>query len=289
MNCTHEELIDTLRPSLTPDVLHGGGFVRTAIAAATLGALVRVGAYEIADPLLVSAMSEAVAAGRRFDATAQAVTLTESLAMQGRILAAERLLAEIDFTDTDRFAQCGTVQHRWLAALRERPGLEPLTIRAVPSMIAPGLAAIGFSSAMFITELIGRVQLLEGDHAGALANFDRLGSAAERHSVRNPSFVPWRAGRCAALAGLGRTKEGADAAEENLELARAFGAPVTVAEALACVARFRPPEAQVVLLDEAIDLISTHVGRVAPMLAADRSRLCQASCRRRGRCTDRLS
>ena len=245
MNCTHEELIDTLRPSLTPDVLHGGGFVRTAIAAATLGALVRVGAYEIADPLLGSAMSEAVAAGRRFDATAQAVTLTESLAMQGRILAAERLLAEIDFTDTDRFAQCGTVQPRWLAALRERPGLEPLTVTGHPQHDRPRAGrAIGFSSAMFITELIGRVQLLEGDHAGALANFDRLGSAAERHSVRNPSFVPWRAGRCAALAGLGRTKEGADAAEENLELSRAFGAPVTVADALACVARFRPPEAR---------------------------------------------
>jgi DNA-binding CsgD family transcriptional regulator len=44
---------------------------------------------------------------------------------------------------------------------------------------------------------------------------------------------------------------------ENLALARQFGSPVTVAEALACAARFQPPAAQVMLLEEAVNLIAS--------------------------------
>ncbi len=256
LNCTHDQLIDIVRKSLTSDALFGGGFVQSAIAVAALSTLVRIGAYEIADPLLGAAMTEARTAGRRFDTTTYAVILAESLAMQGRILAAERLLAEVEFGDRDRLEPCATMQRRWFAALRERPVHQPPSTQVIPSTVALGLAEIGVSAAMFVTETLARVQLLEGDFIGALANFDRLGSAAAQCSVRNPAFVPWRAGRSAALAGLGRSSEGAAAAEENLELARAFGSPITIAEALACVARFQPPEAQVALLSEAIDAIS---------------------------------
>ncbi|MGZ7023051.1 MAG: helix-turn-helix transcriptional regulator, partial [Ilumatobacteraceae bacterium] len=86
--------------------------------------------------------------------------------------------------------------------------------------------------------------------------FDRLSSAAERGLVRNPTFAPWRAGRSAALAGLGRQSEGASLARENLKLAWAFGCPITIAEALACVARFQQPEDQVDVLNEAVELVA---------------------------------
>ncbi len=256
LNSTHDQLIGALQASLTPEVVRGGGFVHSVVLVAALSALVRIGAFEVADPLLESAMTAARTAGRKLEANACCVVLAESLAMQGRIHAAERLLADADFDDGDARSSCVVIQRRWFAALRERPGHESIALRIIPSVTVPGLAELGASAAMFVTETTARVQLLDGDFAGALANFDRLGLMAEQYAVRNPSFSPWRAGRSTALAGLGRTKEGAALAAENLELARAFGSPITIADALACVARFRPPEQQVVLLNEAIDVIS---------------------------------
>jgi DNA-binding CsgD family transcriptional regulator len=118
------------------------------------------------------------------------------------------------------------------------------------------LSDLGFSASMLLAETSARVQLLEGDWAGALASFDRLSAVAASVSVQNPSFVPWRVGRCTALAELGRLDEGAALADENLRLARAFGCPMTVAEALACVARFADPATQIGLLEEAITMLS---------------------------------
>ena len=96
---------------------------------------------------------------------------------------------------------------------------------------------------MFLAEITGRVQMLEGDWASTLASFDRLGTAAHQFAVSNPALAPWRAGRCTALGYLDRHGEGAALAEENLRLARQFGAPVTIATALAVIAGFQAPAA----------------------------------------------
>ena len=76
---------------------------------------------------------------------------------------------------------------------RTRRPRQHIAIRVIPTTAAPGLAELGASTAMFLAETTGRVQLLEGDWASALTNFDRLGAAAEQFSVHNPSFAPWRA------------------------------------------------------------------------------------------------
>lgn len=256
MHGTHDQVIDELLPLLTADVLQSGGLVKTTTVAASLSALVRLGAYEIADPMLGSAIAGATSSGRRLDAVTYAVVLAESLAMQGRIAAAERLLADLGSDDGAVISWCSSMAMRWLAALREHAGHEPVTLVAIPTLSAPGLAELGASAAWFAAELAGRTQLLEGDSARALNSFDRLGAAAQECGVTNPSFAPWRVGRSSALAGLGRFQEGAEVAGENLELARRFGSPVAIAEGIACVAQFRPAKEQVVLLDEAITLIS---------------------------------
>jgi DNA-binding CsgD family transcriptional regulator len=108
---------------------------------------------------------------------------------------------------------------------------------------------------MFLAETTGRVQLLEGDWASALTNFDRLGSGAEKFAVHNPVFAPWRDGRCSALAELGRHSEGAELADENLRLAREFGSPINIAAALAVKARFEASGQQSELLEEAVAAI----------------------------------
>ena len=256
LECTHEQLLDALRPVLTPDALGGGGLVHTAIIASSLSALVRTGAYATADPLIRSAIFEAQTTGRQLDASAFTLVLAESLAMQGRVLAAEEALTGIRLDGEDAISQCAAMQTRFFAALRERGGYAPITATVIPTTLAPGLAELGSSAGMILAEVTARVQLLEGDPASALGNFERLRSAAEKSSVRNPSFAPWRAGRAAALAALGRKKEGAAIAAENLQLARSFGSPVTVAEALACAARFQSADAQVDLLDEAVAVVA---------------------------------
>lgn len=256
LECTHDELLDALRPLLTPDVLGGSGLVQTAVIAASLGALVRIGAYATADALIRSAITEAQSTGRRLDASAFTLVLAESLAMRGRVLAAEQALTGIHLDRDDVISQCAAMQARFFAALRERGGYAPIPVTVIPTTLAPGLAEFGASAGMILAEVTARVQLLEGDPASALSNFDRLRSSAEQSSVRNPSFAPWRAGRATALAALGRTKEGAAVAAENLQLARSFGSPVTIAEALACSARFQPAAVQVTLLQEAVALVT---------------------------------
>ncbi len=256
MHGAHTQVIDTLVPLLTADVLESGEFAKTTTVAASLSALVRMGAYEIADPMLRSAIAAATTSRRGLDAVTYAVVLAESLAMQGRIVAAERLLVELLPDDDSVITRCATTALRWFAALRERGGLEPISVSAVPTLAALGIAELGASAAWFDTELSGRIQLLDGDYTAALASFDRLAAAAQERGVCNPAFAPWRVGRSAALGGLGRIEEGAELARENLELARRFGSPFAIAQGLAGVAQFHPPSEQVLLLDEAITTIS---------------------------------
>jgi DNA-binding CsgD family transcriptional regulator len=256
LECNYEQLVDRLRFLLTPDLLNGGGFVQSAIVAAALSALVRVGAYTTAEPLIRSAITEAESTGRQLDAAAYTLVLAESLSMQGRVLAAEQSIADINLHGDNVISRCAAMQAQFFAAMRERAVREPIPEPIIPPALAPGLVELGASAGMFLTELTARVQLLDGDAQSALTNFDRLASATELASVRNPAFVPWRAGRCAALARLGRTHEGAALARKNLKLAWAFGAPIIIADALASVARFQTSEDQVDLLNEALTLVA---------------------------------
>jgi DNA-binding CsgD family transcriptional regulator len=256
LECTYGELVKTLQRLLTPDLLRGGGLVQRAIIAESLSALVRVGAFATADPMIRSAIAEAHAAERRRDAAAYTVVLAESLTLQGRVVAAEQALTGINRDGDDVISQCAAVQARLFAALRERGGHEPISQSVVLKVLALGSAELSSPSGMFLVEITARLQLLEGDWASALINLDRLESGADQASIRNPALAPWRACRSAAMAGIGRKSEGAALAVENLRLAQEFGSPITIAEALACAARFQPADVQVDLLNQAVALVS---------------------------------
>lgn len=255
MECTHDELVTNL-PRLMVDVLGGAGLVHTSIVAAGLAALVRVGAYEVAQPLLRTVIAESEQSGRRDDANAYRLILAESLAMQGRVVAADQALSSVRLDRPDLVSRCAAMQLRFFADLRERALHEPLVVAAVPPSFAPGMARLGSSASMFLAEMTARVQSLEGDWLDALANWDRVAAGAHEAMVDNPSLAPWRLGKSIALSELGRLKEGAAIAAQNLELSRRFGSPVTIAEALACAARFAPADAQVDLLTEAVSLLA---------------------------------
>ncbi len=267
LKTSHDELLVSLRTLLTPEVLSPAGFVHSVIVGAALHALVRMGAHEIADPLLRSAINESTNSTGNTGSAGLTLILAESLAMQGKVIAADHLVRHLNGEPGSAVRQCIIMERRWFAALRERGAHGSDLAGFAVKMAAPGLSDLGFSAAMLLAETSARVQLLEGDWSAALATLDRLSAIADSVSVQNPAFVPWRVGRCAALAELGRFEEGAALAAENLRLARVFGCPMTVAEALACVARFEAPAAQIGLLQEAIT-----------MLAGTPAELCAATC-----------
>ncbi len=256
MRMTYADLLESLRTLLTTEVLRPAGFVHSVIVGAALHALVRIGAHEIADPLLRSAINESGGSSGHYAASGYSVILAESLAMQGKVIAADQLVRQLNGEPGSALRQCIVMERRWFAALRERGNHGADAASFAVKMAAPGLSDLGFSASMLLAETSARVRLLEGDWLGVLATLDRLNAIADSVSVKNPAFVPWRVARCAALAELGRFEEGIALAEENLELARSFGCPVTIAEALACVAKFEPPVAQVGLLQDAIQMLS---------------------------------
>lgn len=81
--------------------------------------------------------------------------------------------------------------------------------------------------------LNSHIELLiaERDFDRALAATDEYASRFD-HIVRNPMDAPWRSHRALALAGSGRHEEGLALVEDELRLARAWGAPGTVARSL---------------------------------------------------------
>ncbi len=275
LDCTHEELLAALRPLLTPDVLGCSGLVQTAVLVASLGALVRIGACTTADPMIRSAITEAQATGRRLDASALTLVLAESLAMQGRVLAADQALTGIRLDGDDVISRCAAVQTRYFAALRERGGYAPIRVDGDPDRLRARACRARYVGRDDPDRGHGSSSTARGRH-GERSHQLRPTPLGRRTSLRTEPLVrPVASGRAAALAALGRKKEGTAVAAENLQLARVFGSPITIAEALACAARFQPANVQAALLEEAVDLVAGTDRGVAAMQPADRSRFRQ--------------
>lgn len=78
-----------------------------------------------------------------------------------------------------------------------------------------------------------RLMLAEGRFEAAYAEACEVGARRERQGRPNPTWDGWRSTAAVALAHLGRRAEASRLAEIELAAARAFGAPVPIARALA--------------------------------------------------------
>jgi DNA-binding CsgD family transcriptional regulator len=95
----------------------------------------------------------------------------------------------------------------------------------------------------------------------------RLLELAEAHAARharvlNPAYNPWREYKIRALAKLGRTEEARELAEENLRLARHWGAPGTVGAAVRAMARVSAPDEMLANLEEAAAVLDGGTARL---------------------------
>jgi DNA-binding CsgD family transcriptional regulator len=81
----------------------------------------------------------------------------------------------------------------------------------------------------------GRLRLALGNAEGALEDFLVCGRRQEEWGPRNPAVLSWRSGAVLALLALANPDEAKRLANEELDLARGFGAPTAIGVALGAV------------------------------------------------------
>jgi DNA-binding CsgD family transcriptional regulator len=101
-----------------------------------------------------------------------------------------------------------------------------------------------------------------GDHAGAVVDFQACGRAQAAWGDRNPATIPWRSGLALALHSAGHNGEAHAHADEELRLARAFGAPRAVGIALRARALLLHGEAAIAGLKEAVATLADSPARL---------------------------
>jgi DNA-binding CsgD family transcriptional regulator/DNA-binding phage protein len=111
---------------------------------------------------------------------------------------------------------------------------------------------------------LGRLALVERRQSDALGHFAAWRDAVA--GVRNPaSFAGWRSASARALTALGRTDEATALATEELELARAFGAPRAVSVALreaAHAGAYGDLDGPIAMLTEAVTIAAASEARL---------------------------
>ncbi|MFD9890260.1 ATP-binding protein [Amycolatopsis sp. NPDC059027] len=83
----------------------------------------------------------------------------------------------------------------------------------------------------------GQMRSLRGDLEGALADHLECGRSLAGYDIHNPAEIPWRSRAALANHRLGRTGTAVELATEELELARRWGAPRALGQALRALGR----------------------------------------------------
>ena len=109
----------------------------------------------------------------------------------------------------------------------------------------------------------GRLALQMGDPAAALSDLEEAGRRALALAYLNPCALMWRSYAGLALARLGQRDRARELVEEELAIARRFGAPEPIGEALRVRALLAPNPDMVELAREAADVLAGSDLRLA--------------------------
>jgi ATP/maltotriose-dependent transcriptional regulator MalT len=162
-----------------------------------------------------SALEEVPGEPRNRDAPLAAATLIDILVERGRLDEADQVLTDYDLTG------------------------DPPT---------------GMLIMHFVPVARGRLRLRRNQPASALADFLCAGKILLDAGFVNPGFAEWRAGAVQAFLALGQHAAAREMAASNLKLARAFGAPRSVALALRMTALVER-DRELAFLAEAVSLL----------------------------------
>jgi DNA-binding NarL/FixJ family response regulator len=111
----------------------------------------------------------------------------------------------------------------------------------------------------FVRRTLVGIQLAEGKGEAALEAAEDY----ERHAQRapNPAWAPWRSLKAQALALLGRREEAIELAREEVELARAWGAPTGVGRSLRVLGELLGKDGMSEL-EQAVELLESSPQRI---------------------------
>jgi DNA-binding CsgD family transcriptional regulator len=223
------------------------------VAARAVASLVRAGRFEVADRLGLQAQTAAVREDQQTAVAEFSTVLAYSHFLQGNLDEAEiecrRSLAAMDGRSwASRPMSLGVLAATFIEEGRSREAasvLKDAVSDSIPRTIAELLAL----------EQRAKLKMLEGRIDEALKDLLLAEQGAEALGVRNPAVTSWRCVAATALCGAERTTEARDLARENLELARAFGAPWALGMALRTAAEVGDPLDRLELLTEAVGLL----------------------------------
>jgi DNA-binding CsgD family transcriptional regulator len=100
-----------------------------------------------------------------------------------------------------------------------------------------------------------RLRIRRGDVRGGLEALLAAGGDFEATGGRNPAFMPWRSDAALTLQQLGRRAEARPLAQEELELARTWGAPRALGAALRAAGLIEGGNEGLALLREAVEVL----------------------------------
>ena len=147
-------------------------------------------------------------------------------------------------------------------ALLERGELdEARTVVTRSGLDAPPAQLPELYTFNWLLEARGALHLACGDDAAAVADLRELGRRQLDWHELTPATIPWRSLLATALARRGELREALRLADEELDLARAFGAPRAIAVALLARAALEPTTSHP-LLREAVDILDNSPARL---------------------------
>jgi ATP/maltotriose-dependent transcriptional regulator MalT len=114
----------------------------------------------------------------------------------------------------------------------------------------------GYTPFNVLWQMRGRVRAAQGDVRGGLEDLLECGRRQEAAGVRTPAIIAWRSDAALLHAQLGEPEEARRLAAEEVELARAFGAPRTLSIALRTAGAVAAGRAGIPLLRESIEALA---------------------------------
>ncbi|HEX8121849.1 MAG TPA: AAA family ATPase [Solirubrobacteraceae bacterium] len=146
----------------------------------------------------------------------------------------------------------------YVAAERGRSWEDVAALHAHPGVAA----AADVMSSGLVRHAVGRLHAAEGRHAQALAELEACSRDEPWWGRDLPSLLPWRSDGALCLLALGDAERARALADEEVALARAFGAPRALGVALRAAALVRDGDERVGLLEEAERVLAPAGARV---------------------------
>ena len=217
-----------------------------------LNVLAVCGALDTAYDRYGEAMAEAAQRGSAIGFGITSCFRTWATYRMGRLLE-----AEADLENALRVTSGGGLEviHGYARAHLATVLVDRGALARAGAVLASGPVDHASNDAHFLLHARARLALASGDRAAATDDLRACGRRELEFGMRNPAWIPWRSD----LAAITGDQE---LAQEELTLARQFGAPHAIGIALAGLARTEAGEARVAHLEEAVTVLAASPARL---------------------------